>query len=69
MSRSIKVNSNPLKNRGKCGLPFIIKPARLGSSIGISIANDKKQAEEGFKLAFEYDNKVLVEKCLRILLR
>lgn len=49
----------------KCGLPFIIKPARLGSSIGISIANDKKQAEEGFKLAFEYDNKVLVEKCLK----
>lgn len=45
--------------------PMIIKPALLGSSIGISVANNKEQAIKGVRLGFEYDTKLLVEKCLQ----
>lgn len=41
--------------------PVIIKPARLGSSIGISIANDKSELEYALDEAFEYDKKVIIE--------
>ena len=41
--------------------PFIIKPVRLGSSIGISVV--KKESELAYALdsAFEFDNAVLIE--------
>lgn len=42
-------------------LPVILKPARLGSSIGISIIRDDKQIEYALDSAFEYDDLVLVE--------
>ncbi len=45
-------------------LPVIIKPARLGSSIGISIAKTEKDLEFGIEVALHYDEKVLVEVCI-----
>ena len=42
-------------------LPVIIKPARLGSSVGISVATDKKTLTEGLINAFNYDEKVIIE--------
>lgn len=42
-------------------LPVILKPARLGSSIGISIVKDSNQLEYALDSAFEYDDLVLVE--------
>lgn len=41
--------------------PMIIKPANLGSSIGISICEDASQLETALSLAFSFDEKVLVE--------
>ena len=48
----------------KLGFPIIIKPARLGSSIGISIAKTVDELEKGLMQAFIYDSKVIVEKAL-----
>lgn len=44
--------------------PVFIKPASLGSSIGVSKAKDRKALEEALELAFEFDRKVLVEQGL-----
>lgn len=45
----------------KMSLPFILKPAKLGSSIGISIVKEQKDISYAKDTAFEYDDKVLVE--------
>lgn len=42
----------------------IIKPARLGSSIGISKAKNQKELEFAIEVALHYDSKVIVEKCV-----
>ena len=46
------------------GFPVFVKPANLGSSIGVSRADDAASLEESLELAFEYDRRVLVEKGL-----
>ena len=60
------------KNRGailddvekKLGYPVFVKPANLGSSIGVSRADDREGLEDSLDLAFDYDRRVLVEKGL-----
>jgi D-alanine-D-alanine ligase len=42
--------------------PVFVKPARLGSSVGITKAHDEDELERGVALAFEHDEKVLVEQ-------
>lgn len=42
--------------------PLFVKPATLGSSIGISRATDKKTLREAVELALSLDRRVLVEK-------
>ncbi len=44
--------------------PVIIKPARLGSSIGISKAKNQKELEFAIEVALHYDEKVIVEKAI-----
>ena len=41
--------------------PVIIKPLRLGSSIGVSIVESKDELDYALDVAFEYDNQVLIE--------
>ena len=48
--------------RNPFGYPCFIKPARLGSSVGISKAHDDDELRAGVALAFEHDEKVLVEQ-------
>ena len=43
------------------GWPLFVKPARGGSSLGTSKANDRDQLAEAIALAREYDPKVIVE--------
>jgi D-alanine-D-alanine ligase len=43
------------------GLPLFVKPANLGSSVGISKAHDRDGLIDGLKLAADYDRKVVVE--------
>lgn len=42
--------------------PCYVKPANLGSSIGISRCIDKKELDKALDIAFEYDNRVIIEK-------
>lgn len=46
------------------GLPAIVKPASLGSSIGISKADNEEELIAAIEEAFQYDVKVLVERCV-----
>jgi len=48
--------------------PVIIKPARLGSSIGISKAKNQKDLEFAIEVALHYDEKVIVEKAIENLM-
>jgi len=41
--------------------PIIIKPSRLGSSIGVSIVRDESELDYALDTAFEYDNSLIVE--------
>jgi len=51
--------ANPL------GYPVFVKPARLGSSVGISKVADESGLAAAVELAFRHDEKVLVEEFVR----
>lgn len=44
--------------------PFIVKPLRLGSSIGIGIVKEEKELAYALDVAFEFDDTVLIEPFL-----
>ncbi len=46
------------------GLPMFLKPANMGSSVGISKVDSKESFEKGLAEAFLYDHKVVVEECI-----
>lgn len=48
----------------KLGFPCFVKPANLGSSVGVSKATDKESLRKGIELAAEYDRKIIIEECL-----
>lgn len=48
----------------KLGYPCFVKPANLGSSVGVSKADDEKSLREAITLATEYDRKIIVEEGL-----
>lgn len=43
------------------GLPMFIKPANLGSSVGIHKVKNEKEFQVGIKDAFSYDTKLVIE--------
>ncbi len=49
---------------GALGFPVIVKPARLGSSIGVSVARDKGELAAAARLGFAFDERLLVEEYL-----
>ncbi len=55
----------PEELRNPYGYPVFVKPARLGSSVGITKAHDEAELRQGVALAFEHDEKVLVEEFVR----
>ena len=55
---------NILKEIEKIGYPVIVKPATLGSSIGIEVAKNEKDIESKIEDAMEYDTKIVVEKVI-----
>ena len=46
------------------GLPVVVKPACLGSSVGITFVKDESKLEEAIDEAVSYDKKVLIEKAV-----
>ena len=49
---------------GQLKYPVFVKPASLGSSIGVSKATNVKELRDALELAFTFDRKALIEKGL-----
>jgi len=50
------------KKINKLNYPLIIKPARLGSSIGIEVIKKKEELESAIKNVLKYDERFLIEE-------
>lgn len=48
----------------KLGYPCFVKPANLGSSVGVSRADDAESLQRAIEIAAEYDRKIIVEEAL-----
>lgn len=46
----------------KLNFPCFVKPANLGSSVGISKAKDRNSLRQAIQMAFAYDRKIIVEQ-------
>ena len=49
---------------GRLSFPMFVKPANLGSSVGITKAKDQQGLEAGLDLAVDFDRKVIVERAV-----
>lgn len=52
--------------KAKLGFPCFVKPANLGSSVGVSKATDEISLRQAVELAAEYDRKIIVEEGLEM---
>ena len=48
------------------GFPCFVKPANLGSSVGISRAETRQELRRGIEMAAEYDRRIIVEEGLKM---
>lgn len=69
----IRVNERDYEKRGafllrsiesRLKYPVVIKPAHLGSSIGITVAKNEEEAKAGIENGFVLDDRVIIEKYL-----
>ncbi len=70
----IRVNESDYRKRGafllkniesRLKYPVVIKPAHLGSSIGITLAKNEQEAKKGIETAFALDDRLIIEKYLK----
>ncbi len=61
--KSVAYETMNKNDERKIGLeyPVIIKPARLGSSIGVSVVKSESELDYALDVAFEFDENVLIE--------
>lgn len=67
----IDFNKDPnkiIERLEKIGYPLIVKPARLGSSVGITFCKNNNELREAILEAINYDNKILVEEVVNNLI-
>jgi len=55
-----KINFNKIKK--ELGLPLFVKPANMGSSVGVSKVRNEKELQKAAKEAFKFDTKIVVEE-------
>ena len=69
----IRVNEKDYEKRGafllksvqsRLKYPVVVKPSHLGSSIGITVANNETELKTALSSAFALDNRVIVERYL-----
>jgi D-alanine-D-alanine ligase len=61
VTRNITIRQGE-KPQNPFGFPIFVKPARLGSSVGISKVRSEEELAPAVELAFRHDEKVLVEE-------
>jgi len=47
------------------GFPLVVKPARQGSSVGVSVVHEEVDLEEACQIAWQYDKRLLAEQYVR----
>ncbi len=65
VAQDLVVNKNDYEIEAvlaKIKLPIVVKPVALGSSVGISIAKNKKELKQGIEDAFQYGSEIILEK-------
>src|SRR5690242_6885415 len=55
---------NVLEAAKRLPFPMFVKPANLGSSVGISKAHDGHELEAAFQEAAQFDRKVIIERAI-----
>jgi D-alanine-D-alanine ligase len=67
--RRVDIQLNPralcLAAEKKFRYPVFVKPANMGSSVGVSKARNRRKLEQALQSAADYDSKVLVEKAVK----
>lgn len=59
-------SSDEIKERiDNLGYPVIVKPAKLGSSVGITFVENSRNIDSAIEEAIQYDNKIVVEKAVQ----
>jgi D-alanine-D-alanine ligase len=59
-NRKFKIDYGEIVNQ--IGTPFYVKPANLGSSVGVSRVKHEDEFDAAVKEAFRYDNKIILEE-------
>ena len=68
MARGVAIDSGYTINKalnkivGLLGVNVVIKPARQGSALGVVLADNKKDIEQGILSAFNFDTRLLIEE-------
>ena len=68
MSRSCAADGKEIRRKpqklveSKLKYPVFVKPANLGSSVGISKAHDRKELGPAIEEAAKYDRKIVIEQ-------
>jgi D-alanine-D-alanine ligase len=65
VARSVTFRAGDSTAESPIGVPCVVKPARLGSSVGISMVRSGADFPAALELAFAHDEKVLVEDLLK----
>lgn len=58
-----KINFNAISK--KLGVPFMVKSASLGSSVGVSKVKNRNEFKKAVEEAFRYDNEMIVEEYVK----
>jgi len=53
------------KIKNEIGLPFFVKPANMGSSVGVSRVDNEVDYKRAVKEAFNFDNKIILEEYIQ----
>lgn len=61
LNQSEKIE-NALEQAERIGYPLFVKPIKAGSSYGITKVTMRDELMEAIELAFQYDNKVIIEE-------
>jgi len=61
-NQSNQLDSVDIKIKSRMGYPVIIKPVSQGSSVGLTLVNDRKDLQQAIDYGFQYGSKLLIEK-------
>ncbi len=53
------------KLKDEIGMPFFVKPANMGSSVGVNKIHDESEYKNGLSKAFDFDTKIILEEFVK----